>query len=794
MKRFNNRQPQRSKKNTKRTTRGLRRLETLETRALLAADISAWHNQAMPGDVNADGEVSVIDVDTTIAELATLRSNFQASSFAIEGESNLMYLDVNNDGGFTSSDLQTLIESLSIEPEPPAPVTDSVNYDFRILDGNMNLLAGENGTAVLSEGDEFYLEVLVEDTSTTTQGILQAFIDIEFESLVTIASPMDPVVQGPNFIDLNSLDVNEFEAGGSKDKLISVGGLDPRFSSEDNPIMVGGLRQLALVKFTATSVGDVDFTTLFQDYPFDDPDVPSRMIVSLLEEDTDGNPAADGDNFAGTLLRTTSGQEQLEVVTIDGGMVSLTIENNPVFGANNDSYTVNEDFDPAVTPPPPVIEITSNGLTGQYAVLDVLANDLDENLMPAPNRYNITAVNGQTGEVDLTNATVGFYTTSDFPELTGMGFADQILLYQLKPNQNGSDSFTYSIEDSQSGTPDDLLGNVIVTINEIDDLPVAMDMTYVVEVGVPFTLDVIAEGLGKLTGGADESEVLGFGAFDASGVTTGSFSENGSEFTYTSTLSGNTETITYTVTDGNGNTSAPGTISLVTPLDSAFSGMAFFDVNGNGVWDDNAGTNASPEQYIGGLEIGLFDSSGNQVGETVRTDAHGFYEFVEFDAGMYSIQIVDNNDFIHNGAGIILGSGLNAQTQLDNVHFASPGRMADYIGIADFFGSYSENSITLAFAIEGGQATLSWYSVDQGWDRLVNINSDFAIYDPVNKNGQIAFEVDEEEQYVVDAFSTSTPGFVIVAETEHGVILRMDGSQGAVLDNLAEVDALFANM
>jgi hypothetical protein len=68
-------------------------------------------------------------------------------------------------------------------------------------------------------------------------------------------------------------------------------------------------------------------------------------------------------------------------------------------------------------------------------------------------------------------------------------FAINTVGYHPAPNFNGTDSFTYTVADSQGNVA---VGTVTVTVRRIDDLPKAVADSYTIPLGAPFVMDVMA--------------------------------------------------------------------------------------------------------------------------------------------------------------------------------------------------------------------------------------------------------------------------------------------------------------
>lgn len=818
--------PSHSLKRAKRQ-RGLRRMEQLENRSMLAGDVaSPWHNEFMPTDVNSDGVLDQQDIEILVGELKSMKMGaLAAQNSLLEGEQSL-YLDVDNDGKLTQRDLLSAMDALTLEGEPLVSSPDfSANYDLEIV-YNSNT-TGENGTENVALNDTFTLNIYVQDTSVDTSGFLQAFVDVTFDSTkLTIENPSNDIVLGPDFTFFSGGSIpgnvtpygakvavdNQFVEAG---KLKWMGGFhpSPTFSNPDDPHL------LVSVTFRAIAEGSVDFDVDVRDFSLqsDDPDA-EEVSFNQIERSGQMTQIAD-DNLAATIVQAAeqgtieNGQQNLieQLVRFEGGRVSIDIAAVPVAGANFDSYNVNEDYfgdDENSTPP----AVTIGGV--QYYVLDVLANDLDSANNPVTgdrSRFNIDSI------TQPTNGTVTIQTNAQsIPEIVATGITShQVLLYQVPANLGGvTETFNYTTTDSGSpnntGTTN---ADVVVAIANVDDAPIAGDASFTLNEGE--TVSGFALDYASLQGGPDETETLTFVEFIIPANLQGTFTpildvnDNPTgEFTYTSAIPGLTESVQYVVSDG-GDQTATGTLTFNTLLDSLIEGVVYFDSDNDGIVDDNLDNAASDESRIGGVTLELVNSSTGAVIATTRTDAFGTYSFAGFDEGTYSVRVVDPRftrkgkttagDFTITGneiSGITIGNGQAGQ--YSGLNFGYRGRDYAYISWGDTMASTTEDSITLAFSKSGGTATLEWYNVDEGWDRLTNINSDYIYLDPVTKSMQVAFEVtvdgQAESQYVVQAYSPSTPGYVVVAETAEGIIIRINGAGSQVMTNLAAVDAAFANL
>lgn len=801
-----------------RRQRMIRRMEPLETRSMLAGDVlSAVHNDILPHDVNNDGVFDQMDVDTLLSSLKSSKAQQTAARSLLEGEQTL-YLDIDNDGRVTNRDLLAAMDALALEGEL-ADATFSADVNLRLITGGGNVDETMTGTADLNE--TFQLQVWVKDTSTTPSGIDVAYVDISFDQTLVTLNPATGIVLGTGFTSLTGDVPNNVTPYGNLN-----GAIDNSFIQANTLRFIGGSeigpgvtdaalgRLVATLTFTTVAEGTIDFEVVVQD---------NQQSVDPLDlASSFNNRDRSGAIFSDVNVNATffEGSGVGEISRWTGGIVSLDIMQTPVAGANFDSYEVVEDYlEASAVPPgdndPPVVTI--NGV--QYYVLDVLENDLDAALNPvaAPrSRFNITAVTqpaqgSVTIELDAQNV----------PEIVNAGIlSHQVLLYQVPAGVGGiAETFTYTMVDG--GSPNNAgmtTGGVYVSITEVDQGVLLIEDPLTVEVteGVPTSVIDIMD---NVTAGEPSDVPTFINFFDENGGPLTAADLQGTftpvldlmnnptgEFTYVSNIPGLTEMITYQVSDGN-NQITEGTIIFKTLFDSLLSGVVYFDSDNDGIVDDNAGTDASPETRIGGVTVELLDSGLNVI-QTSVTDATGAYSFAGFDEGTYSVRITDplftrkgkttSGSFTLSGntiSGIGIGNGQPGT--YTGLNFGYVGREYKYIGLGDSIASNTENSIVLAFSKPGGLDSMEWFTVDLGWENLVRVRSDLSYFDATTGASQLAFEVSveglDDPVIVVQAFSTSTPGYMVVANGPAGMIVRINGAADLIMTNLAAaVDAAFA--
>jgi VCBS repeat-containing protein len=253
---------------------------------------------------------------------------------------------------------------------------------------------------------------------------------------------------------------------------------------------------------TDADVGDSHTFTIFTQPTNGTASVVANQLVYTPNADFNGT-----DSF--TYRATDSG-----ALFVDG-TASVTVNAvNDAPVANGDSYAVNEDT---------TLNITAPG---------VLANDNDIE------GDALTAVLGN-------NSSKGTLTLN----------ANGSFIYAPSVDFNGTDTFTYQVND---GTADSNPVTVTITVNPVNDAPVATDDIYAVDEGASLTA-----ATGVL---ANDSDVDGDGltAMLVSDVSHGTLTFNGDGF-FTYEHSGSetsVDSLVYEVSDGNGGT-AESTVTIV---------------------------------------------------------------------------------------------------------------------------------------------------------------------------------------------------------------------------------------
>jgi VCBS repeat-containing protein len=236
-------------------------------------------------------------------------------------------------------------------------------------------------------------------------------------------------------------------------------------------------------------------------------DIDETWVFTATYDVTDEDP--------GRLVNTAtvSGTDALSCSVESEATASVAITHvNHLPVAVNDSYTTDEDTTITVVAP------------------GVLGNDYD----PDGDTLNVTAVN--------TSGTVG--------NVTAWG-ADGSFSYDpngqfeyLPAGSSTTDSFTYTVSDGKGGTDN---ATVSINITGVNDLPVAVDDTYITSLNTPVTIPVLSNDFDP---DSDTLTVL-----SAANGTHGAVINNGSNVTYTPAGSfTGADSFTYTISDGNGGT------------------------------------------------------------------------------------------------------------------------------------------------------------------------------------------------------------------------------------------------
>lgn len=291
---------------------------------------------------------------------------------------------------------------------------------------------------------------------------------------------------------------------------------------------------IGTVSITVNAVNDAPIAV--NDEVTTDEDMP--VSGNVLANDTD----ADGDSLTATLQDgPASGTVEMNA---DG---SFTYAPSADFnGSDSFTYVVDDGQGGTAVG---TVSITVNAINdAPIAVNDEVTTDED---MPVSGNV---LTNDTDADGDSLTAALQDGPASGTVEMN----ADGSFTYTPNADFNGSDSFTYVVDDGQGGTA---VGTVSITVNAINDAPIAVNDEATTDEDMPVSGNVLANDSDpdgdSLTAALQDGPASGTVEMNADG-----------SFTYTPDADFNgSDSFTYVVDDGQGGT-AVGTVSItVNPVD-----------------------------------------------------------------------------------------------------------------------------------------------------------------------------------------------------------------------------------
>lgn len=703
-----------------------------------------------------------------------------------------------------------LVASLDVQGEA------LVEYSLELTD------PGGNAISSITVGDDFILRVLVEDLRDTPRGAFAAYLDVLWsDNRVEVTGPLTYGTAFPNVHTGSTATDNVIDEAGGTGGFNELGG--GQFLVFSVPMRAVSAGTASLMADPADNSPHTD-TLLFGVNTAIDPDViiynSFDLQVGLAFSPTDDIFNVDEDTSGNVLNVLSNDDDPSNSLTVtevstptNGGTVAIavdgkTVEYSPApdfFGQDVFTYTATDESGssqatvtvqvfPTQDLPTANDDVFSSVNEGDVNVLlDVMSND---SILPdtgesisviavtqgtelgaitiggnglhvlyTPNTnfsgtdtftYTIEDSNGgqATGNVtvhvqsvnDAPSAGSDAFTVvedsidneldvlandSSFPDegevltvtavsagsaggLISISEDELKVIYSPAPDYIGTETFTYTVSDSNGASSQ---ANVVVTVENTPDAPVANDDAYTVIV------DSAGDNLHVLendTPAPDPPELLTVTSVTATAEGgTVQIVDSGSRLVYAppSGFSGE-DTFTYTITDEDGLTDdAIVTLSIMDFLPGGLSGVVFIDADADGIQDAH-------ELVLGGIQVTLSgtDVNGNEVHQQLLTDLDGVYEFDNLLAGDYTVTqtqpryLVDGGfvgaspdiTFSSNSFSVTLGHG----ESVESANFKEMGREAQALSLEDFFNRSPEPTMVASF---GDTVDEAWTATGPEW-------------------------------------------------------------------------------
>jgi len=395
-------------------------------------------------------------------------------------------------------------------------------------------------------------------------------------------------------------------------------------------------------------------------------------LVNFQPDDSDSAPS-----FTLTVSDGGDVTDTVNVSEANGNITFTPVNDAPVAVA--DSFTTDEDT--------------------QLTSLNVTANDTDDSGTP----LQVTKIDDQVSPVttakgatvEIVGNLINYDPGTAFQDL-GLGATD-------------TDTFTYTINDTDPDLTDGktATGTVTITIEGKNDLPTldTATLTATATEGTPLSLNVLTAAGAK---DVDFGDVLTID--DASDGTFGTVTFTNDTLTYTPTgdlLGGDvkTDTLTYTVSDGNGGT-VDGTVEVTLtgvndpPIAVANSGVGFRTVESAAFRTGNVLNNDSDPE-LGPLTIKSVDTTGlqgslvNRGDGTFTYDPNGVFDALPVGKtrnDVFSYTIEDDQGATASTTVSIQVTGqlssfldYEKQLQLQNLNAVAPGNVIDVLPLAQLY-------------------------------------------------------------------------------------------------------------
>ncbi|MGI3171604.1 Ig-like domain-containing protein, partial [Pseudooceanicola sp. C21-150M6] len=397
----------------------------------------------------------------------------------------------------------------------------------------------QSGTVTFADGSVLtfsQIEQILTDPQNETPDAVDDTASVDEDGTVTIdvlANDTDP--------DGDPLTISSVEQPDNGTVEIVGGQLvytpDPDFNGTETITYTvtdpSGATDTATVTITVNPVNDAP--EAMDDVASTDEDAPVTIDVLANDTDVDGDPLT---------IQSVEQPANGTVEIVDGKLVYTPDEN--FNGEDTITYTVTDPngntstatvvvtVDP-VNDAPEAVDDTAETDEDTPVTIDVLANDTD--------------VDGD----DLTIQSV------EQPANGTVEIVDGKLVYTPDPDFSGTETITYTIVDEEGLTD---TATVTVTVNDVNDAPTAVDDTADTDEDTPVTIDVLANDTDP------DGDPLTIASVEQPANGTVEIVDGKLVYTPDENFNGE-DTITYTVTDPDGNTSTATVVVTVDPVNDA---------------------------------------------------------------------------------------------------------------------------------------------------------------------------------------------------------------------------------
>jgi gliding motility-associated-like protein len=292
----------------------------------------------------------------------------------------------------------------------------------------------------------------------------------------------------------------------------------------------------------------------------------STAIVSIIVDNVDDIPLAVND----VLSVNEDGSKTFDLLVNDtglgdGGLV-VTIPTNGKHGTaivnidNTITYTPAADYYGNDTITYQVCDVDGDCATAQVIIT---VNSVDDTPLAVNDNVNVNEDSNVSTDVSLNDTGLGdgglVVTVTNGPTHGGVSISGTTVTYTPTANYHGTDSYTYQICD---GDGDCSTATVNVTVNSVNDVPIAVNDTATVNEDFNVSTDVSANDTGLGDGGLVVSITTG--------PTHGAVSVSGTTVTYTPTANYHgTDSYIYQICDGDGDCSTATVDITVNSLNDA---------------------------------------------------------------------------------------------------------------------------------------------------------------------------------------------------------------------------------